>query len=108
MAETTRELSIFADFCIDAVLGWLYHRQCQDMGRPRNSEGELQHLVVIGMGKLGAYELNLSSDVERGKTVGCKTKNQRDIAFFLALIVFGFIVSVAYYHHPLGILLFIT
>ena len=37
-----------------------------------------------------------------------KTKNQRVIAFFLALTVFGFIVSVAYYHHPLGILLFIT
>ena len=77
MAETTQELSIFADFCIDAALGWLYQRQCQDMGRPCNSEGELQHLVVIGMGKLGAYELNLSSDVdlifaypERGKTVG--------------------------------------
>lgn len=38
---------------------------------------------------------------------GGKTKNQRVIAFFLALSVFGFIVSVAYYHHPLGIFLFI-
>ncbi len=37
-----------------------------------------------------------------------KTKTQRVIAFFLALTVFGFIVSVAYYHHPLGILLFIV
>ena len=37
-----------------------------------------------------------------------KTKNQRVIAFFLALAVFGFIVSVAYYHHPLGILIVIT
>lgn len=37
-----------------------------------------------------------------------KTKNQLVIAFFLALAVFGFIVSVAYYHHPLGILLFIA
>ena len=37
-----------------------------------------------------------------------KTKNQRVIAFFLALTVFGFIVSVAYFHHPLGILLFIV
>ena len=37
-----------------------------------------------------------------------KTKNQRVIAFYLALTVFGFIVSVAHYHHPLGILLFLT
>jgi len=37
-----------------------------------------------------------------------KTKTQRVIAFFLALTVFGFIVSVAHFHHPLGILLFLT
>lgn len=37
-----------------------------------------------------------------------KTKTQRVIAFFLALTVFGFIVSVARYHHPLGVLLFLT
>jgi len=37
-----------------------------------------------------------------------KTKNQRVIAFFLALTVFSLIVLVAYYHHPLGILLFIA
>lgn len=36
-----------------------------------------------------------------------KTKTQRIVAFFLALIVFSFIVSVAYYHHPLGILLLV-
>ncbi len=37
-----------------------------------------------------------------------KTKSQRVVAFFLALTVFSFIVSVAYYHHPLGILILVT
>lgn len=32
------------------------------------------------------------------------TKIQRTSAFALALCTFGFIVSVAYYHHPLGLL----
>lgn len=84
MAETTRELSVFADCCIDAALDWLFRRQCEDLGRPCNDKGDLQRPVVIGMGKLGAFELNLSSDVdliftypEQGKTVGArKTDNQ--------------------------------
>jgi uncharacterized membrane protein SirB2 len=32
------------------------------------------------------------------------TKVQRAFAFALALCTFGFIISVAYYHHPLGLL----
>jgi glutamate-ammonia-ligase adenylyltransferase len=33
-------------------------------GEPRAAHGEVQPLVVIGMGKLGGRELNFSSDVD--------------------------------------------
>ncbi|NIP19396.1 MAG: bifunctional [glutamate--ammonia ligase]-adenylyl-L-tyrosine phosphorylase/[glutamate--ammonia-ligase] adenylyltransferase, partial [Xanthomonadales bacterium] len=33
-------------------------------GVPRGPQGRAQHLVVIGMGKLGGRELNLSSDID--------------------------------------------
>ena len=33
-------------------------------GLPRNAAGEVQELIVIGMGKLGGRELNVSSDID--------------------------------------------
>ncbi|HEY5718073.1 MAG TPA: bifunctional [glutamate--ammonia ligase]-adenylyl-L-tyrosine phosphorylase/[glutamate--ammonia-ligase] adenylyltransferase [Motiliproteus sp.] len=69
MEETTAELSQLADACIDQALHWLYPRFCNDWGTPYSRErsghpAEPQQLVVIGMGKLGAGELNLSSDID--------------------------------------------
>lgn len=37
-----------------------------------------------------------------------KTKRHRTVAFVMAVLVFGFIVSVAYYHHPLGVFVWLT
>jgi [glutamine synthetase] adenylyltransferase / [glutamine synthetase]-adenylyl-L-tyrosine phosphorylase len=31
---------------------------------PRSGDGTAQQLIVLGMGKLGARELNLSSDID--------------------------------------------
>ncbi|MCU7808064.1 MAG: bifunctional glutamine synthetase adenylyltransferase/deadenyltransferase, partial [Candidatus Thiodiazotropha sp. (ex Semelilucina semeliformis)] len=62
--ETLEDLSALADACIDQALALLYEWTCRDMGTPRNAEGEAQPLVVLGMGKLGARELNLSSDID--------------------------------------------
>ena len=62
--ETCRELSDLADTCVDLTCAWLYQRSCAQYGTPRNARGEAQQLVVLGMGKLGAYELNLSSDID--------------------------------------------
>ncbi|WP_207061571.1 bifunctional [glutamate--ammonia ligase]-adenylyl-L-tyrosine phosphorylase/[glutamate--ammonia-ligase] adenylyltransferase [Motiliproteus sp. SC1-56] len=69
MEETTADLSDLADACIDQALTWLYERACAQWGtpysRPRgNSPAKPQQLVVVGMGKLGARELNLSSDID--------------------------------------------
>lgn len=77
LEETMTDLSTLAEVCLDLALAKLYDWQCKDSGTPCNAEGVAQQLVVIGMGKLGAGELNLSSDIdlifafpESGETVG--------------------------------------
>ena len=64
LAETLEELSALADTCIDQALNMLYEWALEKYGIPRSESGEQQYLVVLGMGKLGARELNLSSDID--------------------------------------------
>jgi len=63
--ETLRDLSALADSCLDGALERLHAWQSKELGAPF---GEVSHqpqsLVVLGMGKLGAGELNFSSDVD--------------------------------------------
>lgn len=76
LEETTAACSLLADELIDAALDRLYTWLCGARGIPVGDEsGAAQRLVVIALGKLGAGELNLSSDVdlmfcfpERGRT----------------------------------------
>ena len=42
----------------------LHDWTCAELGTPRDAEGRPQRLVVLAMGKLGARELNLSSDID--------------------------------------------
>ena len=62
--ETTHDLSYLAEACIDTALSNLYQWQCETLGTPFDEEGMAQQLVVLGMGKLGAWELNVSSDID--------------------------------------------
>lgn len=64
LAETTRDLSALADACVKDTLDLLYKWQTEVNGTPLNSDGQPQQLIVLGMGKLGAGELNLSSDID--------------------------------------------
>lgn len=64
LAETTRDLSALADACIRDTLNLLYQWQTDVSGTPLNLDGNPQQLIVLGMGKLGAGELNLSSDID--------------------------------------------
>ncbi|MBX9764034.1 MAG: bifunctional [glutamate--ammonia ligase]-adenylyl-L-tyrosine phosphorylase/[glutamate--ammonia-ligase] adenylyltransferase [Pseudomonadaceae bacterium] len=80
LIETCRDLSDLADACIDQAYQWLYTRHCAQFGTPIGQRsGQPQHMVILGMGKLGAHELNLSSDIdlifgypEGGETEGVK------------------------------------
>ncbi len=62
--ETCRDLSDMADACIDQAYQWCYQQACSSFGTPLGHSGEPQHMVILGMGKLGAQELNLSSDID--------------------------------------------
>ncbi|MGZ5045211.1 MAG: bifunctional [glutamate--ammonia ligase]-adenylyl-L-tyrosine phosphorylase/[glutamate--ammonia-ligase] adenylyltransferase, partial [Methylobacter sp.] len=64
LAETLSELSHLADACIQYALDFLYKEACELRGTPLLSDGSPQQIVVLGMGKLGAYELNYSSDID--------------------------------------------
>ena len=61
---TLRELSWLADACIQIGLNTLAQWQNEDTGIPVDSSGSAIKLVVLAMGKLGAYELNYSSDID--------------------------------------------
>jgi len=61
---TLEDMSALADACVDHSLQLLYGWLMAELGTPRDAAGAAQHLVVLGMGKLGARELNLSSDID--------------------------------------------
>ncbi len=64
LEETCRDLTWLAEACIAGALDWLYPRFCQQYGTPYYADGSPMNLVVLGMGKLGAWELNISSDID--------------------------------------------
>ena len=64
LSETMESLTELADACIRQTLDLLYQWRIERDGVPRDAAGRQQQLVVLGMGKLGARELNLSSDID--------------------------------------------
>ena len=90
--ETVRDTSDLADAIIDTSLDRLHEWQCADLGTPIGHTGEPQQLVVLALGKLGASELNFSSDIdliftfpENGQTEGGRRGVDND-RFFLQLV----------------------
>ena len=59
-----KRLSTLADVLIQSAVAWATQAAVKRWGVPRDEEGREQKLIVIGMGKLGAYELNFSSDID--------------------------------------------
>jgi glutamate-ammonia-ligase adenylyltransferase len=77
LEEILLELSHLADVCIEGALRILHADLVRRFGRPQAPDGRPLQMVVVGMGKLGARELNFSSDVDlifafaaRGRTEG--------------------------------------
>ncbi len=62
--ETLEDLSALADACIRQALTRLTAWTRAELGTPTDADGTPQSMLVIGMGKLGARELNLSSDID--------------------------------------------
>lgn len=80
------EVTSLAEACIEAAYQFHYHALVEQWGEPIGREsGEPQPMVIIGMGKLGARELNFSSDIdliftypEQGETQGRKNKSNEE------------------------------
>ncbi|MBY5940142.1 bifunctional [glutamate--ammonia ligase]-adenylyl-L-tyrosine phosphorylase/[glutamate--ammonia-ligase] adenylyltransferase [Halomonas sp. DP5N14-9] len=89
---TGAAVSRLAEVCLEGALGWLERFVEARWGRPAPREdGSEQRLVVLGMGKLGAGELNLSSDIdlifaypEKGETQGGR-KSLDHVEYFTKL-----------------------
>ncbi len=63
--ETLRDLSLLAEHLLCAALERLYRWQCRELGAPWDEQRRhKQSLIVLAMGKLGAGELNFSSDID--------------------------------------------
>ncbi|MBT4521818.1 MAG: bifunctional [glutamate--ammonia ligase]-adenylyl-L-tyrosine phosphorylase/[glutamate--ammonia-ligase] adenylyltransferase, partial [Halieaceae bacterium] len=64
-SETVRDTSLLAEACIVEAVEHSRLTLESRFGRPIGSDsGEHQHLIVLAMGKLGAGELNVSSDID--------------------------------------------
>ncbi|TAL56601.1 bifunctional [glutamate--ammonia ligase]-adenylyl-L-tyrosine phosphorylase/[glutamate--ammonia-ligase] adenylyltransferase [Pandoraea sp.] len=64
LSEVTQTITSLAEFSIRAALAVLTRDLQAVHGTPMTPEGEPQALAVVGMGKLGGGELNVSSDVD--------------------------------------------
>jgi len=64
LEKSLERLSLLADALIQASLAWLTIFCQNKWGTPTSTTGEIQPLLVYGMGKLGGYELNFSSDID--------------------------------------------
>jgi glutamate-ammonia-ligase adenylyltransferase len=64
LAEVMATWSALAEVCIAAALDFHHAQLAARHGEPRDAHGLPQRMVVVGMGKLGGGELNVSSDID--------------------------------------------
>lgn len=90
LSEVVESMTLLADVTTNFALDH-YHRQlAATYGEPLDKAGRPQRLLIIGMGKLGGRELNVSSDVdyifvypEEGDSAGPRSIDNHD--FFTRL-----------------------
>jgi glutamate-ammonia-ligase adenylyltransferase len=85
LTEVCATMSDLAEASIGTALAWAEAAQAAQSGRPRGAGGAPQQLLVVGMGKLGGRELNVSSDVdlvyvypEEGETDGARALSNHE------------------------------
>ena len=90
--ETVAQVSLLADFCIQRALEVASNELSERFGAPIGKDsGEEQQLVILALGKLGAQELNLSSDIDlifvypEAGTTNSAAKTLSNQEFFLKL-----------------------
>ncbi len=81
LAEIMGAMTFLAELVINETLAFWHQKLVEDFGAPLDEQGNGQRLMIVGMGKLGGGELNVSSDIdlifiypEEGKTFGGEGK----------------------------------
>ena len=64
LAEVVETMTQLADVSTNYALNWVHDQLARQYGEPLDSQGRPQRLLIVGMGKLGGRELNVSSDVD--------------------------------------------
>lgn len=64
LAEVCGTMSLLADASIATAQAWSDALLAREHGVPRGATGAAQPFIVVGMGKLGGGELNVSSDID--------------------------------------------
>lgn len=77
LAEVVETMTLLADITTNFALEHAHQQLVAQFGEPLDARGRPQRLMIVGMGKLGGRELNVSSDVdyifiypEEGQTAG--------------------------------------
>jgi glutamate-ammonia-ligase adenylyltransferase len=77
LAEVVETMTQLADVTTNLALDFVHRQLAAQFGEPLDNQGRPQRLMIVGMGKLGGRELNVSSDVdyifiypEEGQTAG--------------------------------------
>ena len=90
LMEVMRTTSNLAELVINTAIHYLNTSLVASFGQPVDAQANPQSLIVIGMGKLGGYELNVSSDIDliftyasQGETLGKNSISNQD--FFTRL-----------------------
>ncbi|MBI4741312.1 MAG: bifunctional [glutamate--ammonia ligase]-adenylyl-L-tyrosine phosphorylase/[glutamate--ammonia-ligase] adenylyltransferase [Betaproteobacteria bacterium] len=64
LAEVVETMTQLADIATNFALDFVHRQLVAQYGEPLDRQGLPQRLLVVGMGKLGGRELNVSSDVD--------------------------------------------
>ncbi|MDO8348470.1 MAG: bifunctional [glutamate--ammonia ligase]-adenylyl-L-tyrosine phosphorylase/[glutamate--ammonia-ligase] adenylyltransferase [Rugosibacter sp.] len=92
LAEVVETMTQIAELAVSTAQRVLTAALIARYGTPRGADGRAQELIVIGMGKLGGRELNVSSDIdlifvypEEGDTDGIGKRSISNFEFFTRL-----------------------
>lgn len=64
LPEVMLTTSLLAEVTLQTAIKFLSSWVSVQYGLPANAQGDVQSLIIVGMGKLGGYELNVSSDID--------------------------------------------
>ena len=91
LPEVVETMTALADVTTNHALDFIHRQLAAQYGEPLDANGQPQRLMIVGMGKLGGRELNVSSDVdyifiypEEGETAGSEGRAKIDNYDFFA------------------------